>query len=64
MDNITTNDVNTGTGWLSARRPVARKTHRCDCCGRDINPGERYFRGAMIDYDGDFQEVKHHLTCG
>lgn len=36
---------------LSDTRPVARKVHRCDLCGIQINPGESYDRSTGI-FDG------------
>lgn len=38
--------------WVT--EPVARITHRCDCCGRTIQPGERYQRTRGIYEDGPY----------
>lgn len=48
---------------LSYSNPVARKTHKCEYCWGDINPGERYFRGNFV-YDGHVYTWKNHLRCG
>jgi hypothetical protein len=42
-----------------ASEPVARKPHRCDECGRTIQPGERYESVFHIT-DGD---AGTHHTC-
>ena len=44
-------DVNQATVYWPSR-PVARKTHRCYECGRQIRPGERYERVRGIWSDG------------
>lgn len=38
---------------------IARKAHRCDECGRTIDPGERYLR-AVGKAEGDLSTLK---TC-
>ena len=43
----------------SERWHRARKTHRCDECGRTIEVGERY-RYCVLKYDGD---ISAHHTC-
>lgn len=37
-----------GYGW-SIQHPTAQKAHTCQMCGRRIDPGERYLRGAGFD---------------
>lgn len=44
---------------LSEARPLAKREHRCDECGRTIAPGEPYLREAFR-WDGQF---KSHKTC-
>lgn len=35
---------------LDRSTPVARKTHRCECCNTTIQPGEKYHRQSVV-YD-------------
>jgi hypothetical protein len=46
--------------WPS--RPIARKAHRCDECGRQIQPGERYERVRAV-WDGDPQTCRTCVYC-
>lgn len=46
---------------LSETRPIAKKQHRCEWCGGNIEPGEKYYRWAGI-YDG-FQSWCMHEEC-
>lgn len=45
--------------FYHATRPLARTAHRCDECGRTIEPGERYER-VYAKWDGDPGTVR---TC-
>lgn len=47
---------------LGTRRHVARKAHRCESCGRRINPGEPYNSTRMVD-GGDAWVWKAHTYC-
>ena len=52
-------DVDKGPDFYSERMPIARKSHKCGECGRDILPGEKYecFSGC---WDRIFNT---HKTC-
>lgn len=39
--------------------PTARTSHRCDACGRAINPGETYRRMRIVGDDGPYT----HKQC-
>jgi hypothetical protein len=47
---------------LSEREHAARKKHRCNICGHDIEIGERYVAQSNI-YDGELYRFKHHGMC-
>lgn len=47
--------------WSS--RPLARKEHRCEECGRRIQPGERYERVRMITRGDGPWTCKTCLYC-
>jgi hypothetical protein len=42
---------------------VARKIHRCSCCGGSIQPGARYLRTFGI-FEGDMFVERGCLACG
>lgn len=43
--------------------PTARKQHHCDeCCGKPIEPGEKYIRQRNKD-GGDIWTYKAHVEC-
>ena len=48
--------------FYTATKPKARKQHKCDLCGKIIEPGEKYscFSGK---YDGEMFTTKHCLPC-
>lgn len=48
--------------WSSSREHTARKTHRCDECYRDIQPGERY-RIGVGGQDGSIWSEKQCRHC-
>ena len=47
---------------LQTKNIKARKQHKCDWCGRDIEKGEEYERQKYI-CDGNFFEWHSHLSC-
>lgn len=56
-------DLDDGYGVnLEPTHPRARKQHKCDECGRTIEPGETYRRAAGI-YEGDFWDSKMCAHC-
>lgn len=46
---------------LSRRLTRARKRHVCDRCEDSIEPGESYYREALI-VDGEFQTYHSHIV--
>ena len=42
--------------------PIARKVHKCDFCGKQIEKGEKYFRQSWKD-GGEFCDSKLCLVC-
>lgn len=40
----------------------ARKPHKCDWCGRNIEKGEQYEYQKFV-FDGDIYDWKTHLAC-
>lgn len=40
----------------------ARKAHKCDECGKPIEPGQLYYYGSG-KFDGDFYEIKECRRC-
>jgi len=48
--------------FQSKNRITARTAHRCECCRRLINPGEKYINIAG-KWDGDFYAVKTCMGC-
>lgn len=46
---------------IAEREQKARKRHRCDSCGRAINPGDRYL--VHINNDYGFSVFKSHIAC-
>lgn len=42
--------------------PTAKKTHRCELCGRTIQPGETYLRGSGFG-DGEAHTWKECAHC-
>ena len=51
-----------GDAFFSATYPKARKTHICQQCGRDIEPGETYRRQGMV-WDGRMSASIVCLQC-
>lgn len=48
--------------FFSERRVTARKTHRCEECGREIKPGDSYVKSAGC-YDNEFYAFKECSRC-
>ena len=51
-----------GCDVWSEIRPVARKAHRCGCCGRTIHKGERYLRAGAL-HEGSWTTYRAHESC-
>lgn len=47
---------------ISQKTRVARKTHQCDYCRGNIEPGERY-AVDVLKYDGTVYHWKQRLKC-
>lgn len=47
---------------LETVKHIAKKSHRCDCCYRNISSGEAYTRTAHI-FEGDFCVWKECPHC-
>ena len=48
--------------FQSKRQIKARSAHKCECCRRAINPGEKYI-GIAGKWDGDFYAVQICIGC-
>lgn len=48
--------------FWSETKPVARKPHRCEACGEQIEVGQTYSNMAAKD-DGQFWVTKQHAEC-
>lgn len=48
--------------FYDSHSPVAKKKHKCEMCGGDILPGERYSYETG-KWDGEFFVRKMHLDC-
>jgi len=48
--------------FYSARLVTARKFHRCEACGRSIEPGQTYRKIAQR-IDGEFDAIAMHDEC-
>ena len=47
---------------LSETKPVARKPHKCICCGGEILVGEQYLR-SKVAWEGSVDDQKWHFEC-
>jgi len=47
---------------LKESYPKARKMHKCQWCGKLIEPGDIYYRYTM-KWDGEMQDTCMHLEC-
>lgn len=54
-------DMDSWDAWAESH-PVARKQHRCDCCGARISAGEKYYRISFV-YEGTADSEKACLAC-
>ncbi len=56
--------INTDNGpeFSETTYPVARKTHRCTECYRDIKHGEKYEKCTGV-WEGDFETYKTCIDC-
>jgi hypothetical protein len=55
-------DFDNAPEFYNSSRPLAKKAHKCDECGRIINRGERYER-ATGKWDGEVSTAKTCVYC-
>lgn len=48
--------------FWNERTHLARKNHKCDLCGEEINAGTRYIYSSGKS-DGEFYSLHHHSEC-
>jgi len=50
---------------FSGKVVTARKSYRCNCCGKPINPGDQYQRDVVKVLIGGWkEELKPFFLCG